>query len=329
MSSPRLCLIGYGAIAAHHARIFRSEGAVLNTVVGRAPEETARFAAEFAFEHQTNDLELALSKRALDAVVVASPNGFHYQHARQALLAGKHVLCEIPLSMSYPEAVELVELATRQRCALMVAHSQRFNPILLTLRQRVAEGSLHIHHLTGRDCFLRRSNVGWTGRQRSWTDSILWHHGGHFIDGAMWLLGATSVEVQSNLAEPDARTGSPLDLDVLLRTPAGQLASLSLSYHAQIRSSEYFIVAEEDTFHYGGGVLRGSKGVVMETKGLSGGDEVPAWEAQDHEFLAALRDGRAPASSGADILPALAVLQQVQDHFAKSSNLESAGRQRE
>lgn len=313
--SVRVCIVGYGSIARVHAEILQAEGALLHTVVGRVPEETARFAAEFGFRHNTTDLNAALAQREVDAVVVASPSSLHYDQARQALEAGKHVLVEIPLAMSHAEGADLVEAARRQERLLMVAHSQRFIPSLAALRERVAAGSLRVYHLMGRFGTFRRENVGWTGRRRSWTDSLLWHHGCHLVDFALWLLDAREVEVAGQVAHPDPRTDIPMDLDLLLRTPAGQLIALSLSYHTHLPLTDYLIVGEEESLHFDRGRLVGPDGV-RDDPGARGLDYMqPAWEAQGREFLAALQEGRAPSVSGADALPALAVLQKIQDRF--------------
>jgi 2-hydroxy-4-carboxymuconate semialdehyde hemiacetal dehydrogenase len=160
----------------------------------------------------------------------------------------------------------------------------------------------------------RLVNIGWTGRKRSWTDSILWHQGGHLVDCCLWMFGTDQVSVQSNLASPDVRTGTPLDVDVLLRSRAGQMANVTLSYlfRGGAPESEYAFICEEEAFQYRKGVLRNSAGVVMEE--APGGDYlVPSWEAQDREFLAALHERRMPKMSGADALLTLSVLQQIQD----------------
>ena len=313
--SLRLCMIGYGAIARVHAEIMKAEGVVLHTVVGRLPEETARFAEEFGFRHHTTDLDDALAQDDVDAVIVASPNALHYDQARRALLAGKHVLVEIPLAMSYAEGAELVDLAERQQRLLTVAHSQRFIPSLAALRRRVAEGTLRVYHVMGRFGIFRRENVGWTGRRRSWTDNLLWHHGCHLVDFSLWFLGVERVAVHGQVARPDPRTGIPMDLDLQLRTPADQLVALSLSYHAHLRLHDYLFVGEEETFFFDRGVLVGPGGVVDDTRARGEDYDRLSWEAQDREFLAALREGRPPAVSGRDALPALAVLQEVQDRF--------------
>ncbi len=310
-----LCLVGNGAIARIHAEIFRAEGIALRTVVGRDADSTARFAAELQFAQHATDLRLALDDPEISVVVIASPNSLHYEHARLALSAGKDVLVEIPLAMSLAQGVDLVELARVKKRTLMVAHSERFIPSLAALRERVVRGELHLHHLVGREMCLRRQNVGWTGRERSWTDSLLWHFGCHVVDFSLWMLGAERVEVLSQVARADPRTGVPMDLDLLMITPRNQLASISLSFHSHFDVHEYLLIGEEETFQFDRGRLTSSVGLVDDPS-LDGLDYYRlSWEAQNREFLAAIREGRPPTMDGAAALPALAVLQQIEDRL--------------
>jgi 2-hydroxy-4-carboxymuconate semialdehyde hemiacetal dehydrogenase len=197
----------------------------------------------------------------------------------------------------------------------MVCHSQRFIPSLAAERRRVAEGALRVHHLMGRHGVLRRDNVGWTGRRRSWTDDLLWHHGGHLVDFSLWFLGAERAEVLGQVARPDPRTGIPQDLDLLLKTPADQLVCLSLSYNTHLDLDEYLIVGEEDSLRFDHGRLTGPEGVRDDPSARGADHNRLSWEAQDREFLAALREGRPASPSGAEVLPALAILQQVEDRW--------------
>jgi 2-hydroxy-4-carboxymuconate semialdehyde hemiacetal dehydrogenase len=310
----RLSCIGYGAIARVHAGLFRREGIGLETVVGRVAEDTAAFAAEFGFKRSAMDLEVLESDDS-DAVVITSPSDLHYEHAKRALRAGKHLLAEIPLAMSYGEGLELEELARRQGKTLMVAHSRRFISSLAALRERAAGGSLRVHHLVGRWGIPRRSNVGWTGRPRSWKDNLLWHHGCHLVDFALWFLQATEVEVLAQVSRPDQRTGIPMDLDILLRTPTEQLIALSLTFNTHMRLEEYLVVGEEETLRFDQGRFYGPSGPRQDLEREVANYMQASWEAQDREFLAALREQRPPSVSGADVLPALAVLQRIQDQF--------------
>ncbi len=307
------CFVGAGAIAGVHAEILAAEGAVLDSVVGRLPQPTAEFAARYGFRHHTTDLDAALAREGVDAVLIASPSELHYAQTARALAAGKHVLSEIPLAMSHAEGARLVADAHDRDLRLMVCHTQRFIPALAAARRRVAEGEFHVHHLIGRFGVFRRENVGWTGRRRSWSDNLLWHHGCHLVDFSLWFVGADEVTVMGQVAPPDAHTGIPQDLDVILRTPSNQLISLSLSYNTHLAMDEYVIVGAEESLHF-------RRGQQIEPGGSDAGpveaDQYQlGWESHDREFLAAVAEHRAPECSGAEALPALAVLQEVQDRF--------------
>lgn len=312
----QFCFVGYGSVAQYHARILTKAGAVMHTVAGRVPESTAAFAAEFGFRHHTTDLGAALAQEDINAVLIASPSQLHYEQARQGLMAGKHVLVEVPLAIGYREACELVELAQQRGLCLMVAQSHRFFQPLANLKERVSTNRLHIHHLIGRSVFMRRMDTGWTGRQRSWTDSLIWHHGCHLVDLSLWLLGVDQVKVDANLAKPDPKTGIPMDLDVLLRTPSDQLVSLSLSFNSHIHQfEEYLIIGEEESFRYEEGRFYGADGLIDDPDVRGENYYELAWIPQDLEFLAAVKNGRPPSVSGADTLPTLYILQEIEDRF--------------
>ncbi len=78
----------------------------------------------------------------VDAVVIATPVSTHFQLAREALLHGKHVLVEKPLTANVAEAEELVTLAQKQQRILMVGHTFEYNPAVNELRKLVQSGSL-------------------------------------------------------------------------------------------------------------------------------------------------------------------------------------------
>lgn len=310
-----ICIVGYGAIANIHARTLIRLGATLHVVVGRTTDGAATFASEFDIQSYTTNLEEALSDSRVDSVVIASPNEVHREQAAMALHAGKHVLVEIPLALSYREASELVELAKLQRRKLMVCHSQRFIPSLRALRDRVSNGSLHVYHLVGRHATSRRVSVGWTGRPRSWTDNLLWHQGGHLVDFSLWLLGVQRVEVLAQVARPYFRTNVAMDVNILLRTSEGTLVSLSLSHNSHMDIDDYLIIAEEDSVQFDRGSFVDASGTREDPRMHGDVYEDLAWQAQDREFLRSIKENREPQSSGADVLPAYRILQEVEDRF--------------
>ncbi len=309
-----ICLVGYGSIARSHLQALASEPVTLHTVMGRLAEPTAAFAAEFGFRHHTTDLDAALRDPAIDAVIITSPSDIHAEQTEKALRAGKNALVEIPLATSLGDADRLAQLAQDQKRVLMVCHTQRYYPPLVAARQMIAEGRLHVHHISTRYLFFRRENVNWTGRRRSWSDNLLWHHGGHAVDTSLWLLGATAGDVVSQTALPSKPLDIPMDLDILVRTPKDQLIAVNMSYNSKLSYNEYLIMGEETTLLATNHKLSSPDAVLVEDSGDTGPGPSPIL-AQNREFFAAIREGREPAISAAAVRPAMKVLQTVQDQF--------------
>jgi predicted dehydrogenase len=85
----------------------------------------------------------------LDACVVASPAGHHYEHAKAALLAGAHVLCEKPMTIDAGQAWDLVRLAEAESRTLVVAFGWNFNPIVRAAHEALSQGGIgKLEHLT-------------------------------------------------------------------------------------------------------------------------------------------------------------------------------------
>jgi 2-hydroxy-4-carboxymuconate semialdehyde hemiacetal dehydrogenase len=324
----RLAFLGYGSIARQHARALQSLGdpdVRLVAVMGRVESSAAEFAKEFDIEIATTDLDALLARPEVDGIVICSPTDLHASQTEQALRAGKHVLCEIPLATSLADVDRLARLADDMDRRLMVCHTERYYRALLEARGRIALGALHPHAIVSRYGFLRRQNVNWVGRQRSWTDNLLWHHGCHAVDAALWLLGAEQVEVSAQVALPSAQLGIPMDLAIGLRTPRDQVVSIAMSYNTHLPLHDYLIIGEETTLLFSDGELRSKDEVLVPRQDLQ--DLTGPIMAQDAEFLAAVREHREPAISPRAIRPAMAVLQAVQDTLdARLASLGSDAR---
>lgn len=315
-----ICLVGYGSIARMHAEALREEaGVTLHTVVGRVAESAAEFGREFGFQRHGTDVDAALDAPDTDVVVIASPSDLHAAQTERALRAGKHVLCEIPLATSLGEADRLIALAREKDRRLMVCHTQRYAPGLRRAREIIAAGDLHVHHIIYRYGFLRRENVNWKGRRRSWTDNLLWHHAGHTVDAALWLLGAREAEVAGHMALPGQALGIPMDLSISLRTPQDQLVTVAMSYNTHFPLDDCLIVGEETSLLYTGNKLMSKDATLYEPP--PGVEPLAlALKAQDHDFVVAVREGREPPISGEAVRPALVVLQTIQERWEARRN---------
>jgi len=311
-----ICCIGSGSIARMHAAVLAAAGHTLWSVVGRRPDQTAAFARETGFRTSETDVDAALADPALEAVVIGSPSGLHVEHASKALARGLPVLLEIPVALNVRQALALDQQARAAGVTLMAAHTRRFQPAMRAMRELVQSGRLTLHHVIQRYGFLRRENVNWVGYRRSWTDNLIWHHGGHAVDALMWVAGATDAHVAVQIGPPGRTLGIPMDIAIGLKTPSGLIGNVALSYNTQQPLDDALFIGEEDTVlaDYAHGVLRGKDGVIFDAK-MDAVVPTDVIAAQDAEFIAAVREGRPPQPGIGEVLPSLRVLQAAQDAY--------------
>jgi predicted dehydrogenase len=130
-----------------------------------------------------------LSDPEVDAVVVATPTSTHHALAKAALLAGKHVLVEKPITTSVREGEELCELAERGRLTLMVGHVFLFNRAVQRAKRYIDEGELgHLYYLS-----MVRTNLG----PIRIDVSAAWDLASHDVSIANYWLGAKPLRVSA------------------------------------------------------------------------------------------------------------------------------------
>ncbi len=131
-----LLSIGSGHIAELFLdAVHQAEGIRLMSVYSRTLDRARAFAAENGAEKYGTDLAELLADPEIGCVYIASPNDLHFPQTRQALLAGKHVICEKPFAGSRAEAEELFALAEERGLFLMEAISIIHEPHLEQVRQ--------------------------------------------------------------------------------------------------------------------------------------------------------------------------------------------------
>ena len=295
----RFCLVGYGSIAGFHREALAAiSGVSIQSVVGRLLEPTQAFAQACGASLATVSLEEALSQPGLDAVLITSPSQVHYEQTVAALNAGKHVLLEIPMGLSLAEATSLVDLAEAKRRTLMICHTQRYWAASQEIKRRIGAGEFKLHHYHVEWHFFRRKNVNWVGRERSWKDSILWHHGGHVVDHVIWLFGESPDSARAHFGPPSVSLGIPLDMSAQLRFPGGGLATLMLSYNAIVPkvTQRITLIGEEDYLVFEDGRLIDKDG----NKLVDESNEA-AIPRQNLEFVESVREGREPLTSAKEM----------------------------
>lgn len=315
-----ICMVGYGMMGIWHSEALKKTDAVLHTVVGRRLDAAQSFAERFGYKKWTVSLEDALADPVIDAVIVGSPSEVHEEQAIKVLEAGKHLLLEIPIAMSLKGAERVVAAGEKSGKVYGLCHPMRFRRERDALRARVKAGEETIRHIAGRFFIKRLVNIGATGYRRSWIDNILWHHFCHFVDLGMHLFdGAKVRRIQSSLGRLHPKTGIPMECVVLVETEADQTLLVHGSYHATYRLYDKVIVTDKETYNYD--ILSGTVKTEAGATPIEGEQDNCARVIFD--FLDAIKEGRQPIASGPSVLPAMRVLQAVQDDWDRQYGAQS------
>ena len=181
-------LVGYGfAGQTFHAPFLTSTpGLALRWVVSR---DAAKVQAELP-GCRVGSLDEVLADSTVDLVVIATPNDTHAPIARQALLAGKHVVIDKPFALDLVEAEALVELAEKQQRLLSIFHNRRWDGDFLTVRRLLAEGALGQVAQFESHFDRYRPEVRQRWREAGGPGSGLWFDlGPHILDQSLQLFG--------------------------------------------------------------------------------------------------------------------------------------------
>lgn len=133
---------GTGFIGPAHVEGLRRNGINVLGLLGSTKEKGQVKAAELGIPHMYHSLEEMLANPDIDVVHLATPNHLHHPHAKAALLAGKHVVCEKPLAMTSAESAELLQLAKEKNLVNAVNFNIRMYPLVHQARSMVRNGEL-------------------------------------------------------------------------------------------------------------------------------------------------------------------------------------------
>jgi predicted dehydrogenase len=220
VSSVRVGVAGLGYWGPNLARNF-DELAELAWLCDIGEEQRATFAARYPDSRVTGDFDEMLADDALEAIVVATPVPTHYDLARRALAAGKHVLVEKPPAVTAAEMDELVALAQERDLVLMPGHLLLYHPGVQKLKELVDSGELgDVLCVYG-----NRQNLGIVRTN----ENALWSLGVHDLSVILYLLDEEPDEAVAH--GRDFLTAGVEDVVFCyLRFPSGKIAHMHLSW---------------------------------------------------------------------------------------------------
>ncbi len=312
----KVALAGAGAFGVKHIEGIRNiEGVEVVSVVGRELDKTKEVASKYGIGHVATDLAESLALKEVDAVILCTPTQMHAAQALQCLAAGKHVQVEIPLADSLKDAEAVVEAQKKSGLVAMCGHTRRFNPSHQFVHKKIRAGEFNVQQMDVQTYFFRRTNMNALGQPRSWTDHLLWHHAAHTVDLFAYQTGGDIVQANAVQGPIHPTLGIAMDMSIQLKARSGAICTLSLSFNNEgplgtffryIGDSATYIARYDDLFTGKDEKIDVSK-VDVSMNGI---------ELQDREFFAAIRDGREPNASVAQVLPCYRTLHQLEQQLA-------------
>ncbi|NDY91868.1 Gfo/Idh/MocA family protein [Ideonella livida] len=224
----RWAIVGSGGIARRTVGDLRlCPEARLVAICSRSRERADAFAAEHGLPLAFDDYTALCASPEVDAVYIGTPHATHFALARQALVAGKHVLCEKPLTMTADEARTLGRLAAEHGVLVMEAMWMKFSPAMQRAVELVREGVI------GQPRFLQ-AGLGYpvpaNGPARFWDPALgggaLYDMGVYLLTLAQMFLGEPEEVRVTGQMRPD---GVDLAEAITLRYAGGAMAQLATS----------------------------------------------------------------------------------------------------
>jgi predicted dehydrogenase len=209
-SKPRLPIrvgvIGAGFIGPAHIESLRRLGFVEVVALAASSPQSADAKAKALFVPRSyGDYRDLIRDPEVDVVDISAPNIYHYPAAREALEAGKHVVCEKPLGMTSSESAELVELAEQSGLVNAVTFNVRFYPLIQHARAVIRRGDLgaiyDVHGGYWQDWLLLDTDYNWrVEAEQGGALRAVGDIGSHWLDTAQFLTGQPVRRVMADFA---------------------------------------------------------------------------------------------------------------------------------
>jgi predicted dehydrogenase len=259
-----VAVVGAGFIGPVHVEALRRLGVRVTGILGCDQPESESAMKSLGLSKAYASLEEVLGDDSVQAVHLAVPNVLHYEFAKKALDAGKHVMCEKPLAMNATESAELVELAKSSGLVAAVCYNIRYYPLNLEARSMRERGDLgEIFAVNGsyvQDWLLYDTDYNWRvladqgGALRAVADI-----GTHWMD---LIASITGLEVESVFADLNT-------VHKVRKRPTGEVETFTGKSDAPVATEPIDITTDDYgciMFRFKGGA-RGSLNVSQVTAG--------------------------------------------------------------
>lgn len=307
----RIALAGAGAFGEKHLDgLAKIDGVEVTSIISRTRDQAEAAAKKYGAGHFGTELDEVLERDNVDAVILCTPTQMHAQQAIACMDAGKHVEVEIPLADSWADVQAVMDKQKETGLVCMVGHTRRFNPSHQWVKKRIEAGDFTIQSMDVETFFFRRQNMNAKGLPRSWTDHLLWHHSAHTIDIFQYMTGSKVVKANILQGPRHPDLGIAMDQSIQMKTEDGQILTLALSFNNDGPLGTFFrYIGDTGTYiaRYDDLVDGREQPIDVSDVDIS----MNGIELQDREFVAAIREGREPNSSVAQVLDCYRVIGEL------------------
>lgn len=268
----KIGLLGFGSMGKTHTYcaknlpffFSRTPEVCIYGVCTKNIENAKRACEEYSLGFYTSNEDDIIYNSEIDAVDICTPNIYHYETAKKAILAGKHVYCEKPLAVTYAQAKELAELAREKGVKAQIVFNNRFLSAVIRARELVCEGKIgNILSFNAR--YLHSSatdvnkNAGWKQNKDVCGGGVLFDLGSHALDLIYYLCGEfKSVVGKSQIAYPTRRGMDGSEWQTNADEAFYMLATLKNGAYGTIEVSKIAVGSNDDLSFE----IRGDKGAL-------------------------------------------------------------------
>jgi predicted dehydrogenase len=236
------CVIGLGTIADHFMRgVQTSSNSKITGLVSGHRDKAERIAAQYGVPKSSiysyEDMDKFRDNKTIDAVYVALPNSMHAEYTIRSAKAGKHVLCEKPMSTTVSEAEAMIAMCKTAQVQLMIAYRCHYEPLHLKAVKLIRDGALgKVQTLDGAFGF-NAAPGAWRLNKALAGGGSLFDVGIYVVNACRYLTGEEPVKfnaVTSTIDQDGRFLTVEENVSWTLKFPSGVIATGSSTYGAQM-----------------------------------------------------------------------------------------------
>jgi len=325
---PNIAVVGLGNWGQHLARIFyQLESLTLCCELDE--KKIAKFKKHFHGVNFTRSFDDVVNDEKIDGVVIASPAVLHYELAKKALLKGKSVFIEKPMTLDSKDGEDLIRIAQKQGVPLMVGHLLKYHPAINKIKDLIDKGDLgEVYYL-----YSQRVNLGTIRKD----ENALWSFAPHDISVALYLLG-------DNIETVSARGECYLQKDVEdvvflnMRYNNKLMVNIQISWLDPYKERKFTIVGSKKMVAFDD--MQGAEKIKIYDKGVNkepgyesygdslslrfGDIHIPKIDMSEplklecQHFIDCVKDKKRPHTDGAEGVKVVKILEKAQESLKKN-----------